>query len=289
MKIAHTIMAFIIFCSTTTRLSTMDFLNDPFFKQLAAELDTMFGSEGDTPVPATPVPASRKMLDQQPPTDRNGTTPGGTKVPPIPVIPDSAKDLKTLFIENLVTPPSKDAPTRTFGKPTATTVPVISKERKKAYHHYMDNFVKKIRLIERFVASNPGRAFGHTFLVAFDKVIDSLDQIEEAHYLVLSKKVYLRSFFGQPMQKTRELIVALQPKIDALLIKLRPLLTREESLDDDIARMQQEAGINPTRHHKPPQKPEPNRKKKESSQSIGRKPTKLHDTSIPRFYKKGAL
>ncbi len=280
MKIALAILAFTIFCSTATRLSTLDFLNDPFFKQLAAELDTMFAAE-DGPTKPAAHPAKQKEVSQ--PSSKSDAS-----LLSKPVVADSTKDLKTLFLETLGGEATKEPTTKAFGKPAAAPTLPISKKRVKAYHHYMDTFVEKIRLIERCIASNPGRTFGPKFLVAFDKIIDSIDQIEETQHLLVSKKLYMRAFFSQPMQKTRELIVSLQPKLEATLHKLEPLLKKEEMLDGDIKRLHQEAG--PSRFaptHTLPATPALTRKRNVPAQQTTPKQSK--GAPIPRFNGKGAL
>lgn len=233
----------VAFCAivgiTSTNFYAMDFLNDPFFKQLASELDSMFGT---TPADADEqaVPAQTKFPASSPFGSKKSGIQDSEKIDiQAKQIADAAKDLKTLFIENLEI---GKTPASNFGNTGQKQQKiVISKKRLQAYHLYMGDLVKKTRLIERIVASNPGRILGHRFLVSFDSIVDFIDKIEIVHQLVLSKKMYLRNFFGQPMQKTRQQIVALLPKIDATLRKLRPLLTKEENLDDDISRMQREA------------------------------------------------
>lgn len=235
----------VAFCAivgiTSANFYAMDFLNDPFFKQLASELDSMFGTTpagGDQTAPHGPTkfPATAPFGAKQPAFASAENEASTTKVNHVA---DAAKDLKTLFIEN-VEPPKAGA--SNFGSAGQKQQKIIiSKKRLQAYHFYMDDLVKKTRLIERIVSSNPSRIFGYRFLASFDGIVDSIDKIEIVHQLVLSKKMYLRNFFGQPIQKTRENIVALLPKIDTTLRKLRQLLNKEESLDDDIMRMQQEA------------------------------------------------
>ena len=244
MKSTYVVAFFAIVGITSTNLFTMDFLNDPFFKQLAGELDSMFGTgpADDAPLPAyAPAkpasPFGGGFGAQKPSTP--SPSKNDTATPTVPLIADAAKDLKTLFLENLEL---SKAPAGAFGSPAQKqTKIIISKKRTQAYNLYMGDLVKKSRLIERIVASNPARTFGYRFLVSFDEVVDFVDKIEIVHQLILSKKMYLRNFFGQPMQKTREQIVALLPKLDATLRKLRPLLNKEEALDDDITRMQREA------------------------------------------------
>lgn len=261
MKIRHATLAFIILCASTSSVLTLDFLDDPFFKQLASELDAMFGTE-EPAAPAKPAAPAAPRVDRGsfPPV---GQKPGAAdlngKKDEQPIIPDSAKDMRTLFIENLGGAQASKPAAPTFGRPTPQKQAkvVISKERLKAYHFYMGDLVKKARLIERCVASNPGRTFGHSFLVAFDALIDAIDQIETTHHLVLSKKMYLRAFFMPPLQKTREKIVTLHIKLDAALKKIRPLLSKEESLDDDIALLRKEATGKAKKHPKPQKKATP--------------------------------
>lgn len=245
MKSTYVVAFFAIVGLTSTHLCSMDFLNDPFFKQLAGELDSMFGTTPDDGAQPAPYHAPGKPaafgsgFGAKAPAATTASTKKDDATPVTSAVADAAKDLKTLFLENLEGPKTKPG---TFGAPAQKqTKIVISKKRMQAYNLYMGDLVKKSRLIERIVASNPARTFGHRFLVSFDGIIDFVDKIEIVHQLILSKKMYLRSFFGQPMQKTREQIVVLMPKIDATLRKLRPLLTKEESLDDDISRMQREA------------------------------------------------
>lgn len=235
MKIARVALTFIILFSFNSRLSTMDFLNDPFFQNLAKELDTMFADSGTDKEPAPTKQTAAKPAAGFFDGERPGVAGAAAAEK---TIPDSAKDLKTLFLENL--PPPKKEDTKSFGKTVESKV-IISTERMKAYNHYMDALVKKSRLLERCIASNPGRVFGHPFLVFFDKIIDSIDQIDESNSLVLSKKLYRQAFFSQPMQKTRELIVTTLPKLDGMLREIRPLLVLEESLEEDIAALQQAA------------------------------------------------
>ena len=238
MKILYTIMAFIILSIASTRLSALDFLDDPFFKQLASELDTMFAkAEDDAPQPAK-KPAAATPFGARPEFASSSNGAKDSK-PEAPTASDVSKDLKTLFIESLGTQKPQGGPS--YGSQTKKQKIVISKKKNEAYNYYMDGLVKKIRLIERITASNPGRVFGPPCLVGFDSVIDSIDQIDASYHLVTSKKIYLRTFFGQPLQKMREQIVALHPKLDATLKKLRPLLHKEESLDDDISSLQREA------------------------------------------------
>ena len=254
MKIRHATLAFIILCASTSSVLTLDFLDDPFFKQLASELDAMFGTE-EPAAPAKPAAPTAPRVERGsfPPVGpglKPSTSDLNGKKDEQPLVPDSAKDMRTLFVENLGGAQASKPAAPTFGRPAPQKQAkvVISKERVKAYHYYMDDLVKKTRLIERCVASNPGRTFGHSFLVAFDALIVAIDQIEATHHLVLSKKMYLRAFFMPPLQKTREKIVTLQTKLDAALKKIRPLLSKEESLDDDIARLRQEA-VSKTKKH----------------------------------------
>jgi hypothetical protein len=244
MKIIHAILAFIILSIPSTRLLALDFLNDPFFKQLASELDTMFGTDDDDKAPAPGKSAKPDFPGglanhsvAVKPADANAAKAAG-------VTHDASKDLKTLFIENLA--PAKAAeknPTSMFGGGAAAKQKfIISARKKQAYNHFMNDLVKKMRFIERFVSGNPGRTFGHHFTASFDQAVDYIDQIDASNHLINSKKMYLRNFFSPSLQKTREQIVTLIPKLDAMLLKLRPLLNKEESVDDDIARMQRAAG-----------------------------------------------
>lgn len=240
MNIKYIALACTLLTIPSTTILPLDFLNDPFFQQLASELDAMFSEEPvhekTAPNPA-PSPAFPPLKSSKAPE----TVAEGTKKleEPKKDIHDSAKDLKTLFIEDLVA--AKDANTSKNTKKAAKVV--ITKERMKAYHHYMDNLVKKGRFVERCVASNPGRTFGHHFLATFNEAISFIDQIETMHHLIISKKVYLRKFFGPNLQKTREQIVKVIGDLDTLLRKLRLIITKEEEQDDDIARMHKEASI----------------------------------------------
>lgn len=239
MKIFRAILAFIILSSMGSTLLALDFLNDPFFKQLASELDSMFGEESAAPAKATkaakPSSGTNASREKEASSKSDNTT---------QAVHDASKDLKTLFIENLTaTKLPEKTPTSMFGSRAPAQKLVISARKKQAYNYYMNDFVKKIRFIERFVAGNPGRSFDHNFIVIFDEVVDFIDQIDASHHLINSKKLYLRNFFSPSMQKTREQIIAIIPKLDAMLQKLRPLLKKEESVDDDIARMQRAAGI----------------------------------------------
>lgn len=243
MKSTYVVVFFAIVGITSPHLYAMDFLNDPFFKQLAGELDSMFGTgpmdaaPAPAYAPAKPAPFGGGFGAKKPAA--GPAQPAASATPAEKAVADAAKDLKTLFLENLEGSKPKAG---AFGAPAPKqTKIVITKKRVEAYNHYMGDLVKKTRLVERIVASNPARTFGVNFLTAFDEVANVVDKIEIIHQLILSKKMYLRNFFGQPMQKTREQIVALMPKIDATLRTLRPLLTKEESLDDDISRMKQEA------------------------------------------------
>lgn len=238
MKIFYTIIAFIILSIASTRLLALDFLDDPFFKQLASELDTMFAkAEDNAPQPAK-NPAAAFPFGARPEFAASSNGAKDSK-PEVPTASEFSKDLKTLFIESLGT--QKPQGGSSYGSQAKKQKIVISKKKNESYNYYMNGLVKKIRLIERITASNPGRVFGPPFLVGFDSVIDSIDQIDGSYHLVSSKKMYLRIFFGQHLQKIREQIVALHPKLDATLKKLRPLLHKEESLDDDISSLQREA------------------------------------------------
>lgn len=251
------ILACIIVGLLGSSIHPLDFLNDPFFKQLAQELDTMFGA--DDAVKGAP-PSSAGQRSTVPAFSSPTTTPKPAAktsgdVAPTQQTSDAGKDLKTLFIENAIisNPPTKGPHSTTpslpprFGQRAATPPPVkgpkaiISKERLHAYHFYMDSLIKKTRLLERLVQSNPGRVFNPLFLHDFESTIRAIDKLEVLHHLMTSKKIYLRTFFGPAMQPTRKNIVALEPRIELLLKKLRPLIKKEESLDEDITKMRREA------------------------------------------------
>jgi hypothetical protein len=239
MKNFYTIMAYIILSIASTRLSAADFLDDPFFKQLASELDAMFGkTDEDALLPGKKPGAPTSPFSPRPEPLASLNSAKNSK-PESLVGSDSSKDLKTLFIESLSAP--KPQSSSSYGIAAKKQKILISAKKKESYHYYMDSLVKKIRLIERITASNPGRVFSPSFLVWFDTVINSIDQIDAYNHLISSKKMYLRTFFGQPLQKTREQIIALQPKLDTILKKFNPLIHKEESLDEDISSLQREA------------------------------------------------
>ena len=248
MKIVHAIIACIMLNVISTQLLPFegldDLFNDPFFQSLAQQLDDIFEKEeleesahkkkSPEKKPSNPRSQAEKVSKKTSSTQGKETSPT--------IVSEDSKDLKTLFIENIDEDKKSKTKSSFKGKKTTSVEKVvISTKKMSAYKHYMNGLVKKTRMIEKITTGNPGRTFGHAFIADFYPVIAVVDQLEASHHLIVSKKMYPRIFFGQPLQKTREHIVNFLPKIDALLKKLRPILDKEESLENDISMLEKEA------------------------------------------------
>jgi len=189
--------------------------------ELFKDLEQMLGDEQVQPT--TPVPAQPTSTTPQP-------------VKPRKVVATGKKDYQTLFLESLDAVPEKK------GQEKQEQLELTS-DHKKAYAHYMNDFVDTLKEIEKNIDTS--QKFSPEFKTVFHNFKTSIDDIVIADEQIKGKKLYMNLFFKKPFEELRQKIVDTLPTIKSLHQRVVSFVSQQEETITDSSELEQLATDKP--------------------------------------------